>query len=757
MTKKKERTLFPLVLLRKQEKYAGESASQPRVLNEWEFLMRISAVICLMAALLLGPAASAAEAVVQTRKLPAQEWSNKTVKLGEGVVFKLNDYIRASSIRSRPDTKQLFDPGFRNNFLTKDAEYTEDVEEAEDRVVVTRTLVLHMKDPCAPGIENGGFSFCFKPKAGKPINQETKKYLDGVREKINQGLRKLPSDPEAVKVRHYLNMSDAQLLDQLLNKADNAKTKKIIHRSVVPYIAYEFRKAPDVDLFDLRAPLPRTNQFMFKPTHGQSVSANIPDVSNAARFPARPSLASFSPDRGKHEDTITISGTNLDSVMSVELFDDKGEFPLTVVSRSSDKIAAVVEGWAGPKKVRLRWAGGTVESSQTFGIYFEGMKAAPPARGHGPNGEYSFEDTKTTTATAKYLTGFTFSKNYGDDYYVHIADETWLTDKYYAKFSWDLGVGFGLRWPFEVTATSTINRVYGPRNTANPTTYPYPARSPEQLCSGLSEEGGISIEGEGANRNAHLCAQAAEVKVRTTEHGKAYFDEEFYRSTGLPNDKLFKGRELVFEMGLRCRFYASIPGPNISTSCPRSWYFEPLVEYSQFTPQLGSTPKDFVKVEIPGRTIGLALDLGLGYVAFNPGVALQGHSGKFTLDIRGHRSTPSSTSVKLVGFNKDEKIDVVEKTAENGRGGNWGIDLLNPSYSVTAALAPTMSVEVGIDLGVYEWIERFGPVTFDNLAVDIGTGKFERHEGTKGTYEMRNIGTRPTIPPKPKTTKSASR
>src|SRR3989337_1150764 len=38
-----------------------------------------------------------AEAGVAPRKLNPQQWSNKTVKLGEGVFFKLNDYIAATS------------------------------------------------------------------------------------------------------------------------------------------------------------------------------------------------------------------------------------------------------------------------------------------------------------------------------------------------------------------------------------------------------------------------------------------------------------------------------------------------------------------------------------------------------------------------------------------------------------------------------------------------------------------------------------
>lgn len=700
-----------------------------------------------------------------------QQLPNKKVKLGEGVYFELGDYIAATSFRNHPTTKHFFDTGFRTNFLTKDAQYTEEVVETEDRVVVTRTLVLNMKDPCAPGSETGGFSLCFKPKSNLPVYQKannysdrvradqsrmlsdlkgsfdvkTHNYLIGVRAKIEKQLKANPNDPEAFKVKNYISMSDSQLLDQLLNKADSARTKKIIHTSVVPYIAYEFRKVPSVDVFDLSRPLPRTNQFLFKSTNSQSVTANLPDILNAARFPARPSMTSFSPERGKNKETITIRGTNLDSVTSVMFVDGQDEIPLAVESRGTDQIVAEVYGWAGSKKVRLGWAGGTIESSQDFLLYFDPLTGLPPARGNGPNGQYVFENA--TTINAKYLTGFTFSKTFGDHYHVQFADETAFTDSYFANFSWGLSAGFGLRWPFEVTATSAITKVYGQGNPGSPLAYP--ATQPSQLCSG------IDIEGEAANRNAHLCAQAAEVKVRAKGPGEisdSHFNAAFYRATGLPEDKIFDGKEFVFELGMTCRFYASIPGPNIGAFyCPSDMTFEPFKENSQFSPQLGSTRKDFINFEIEGRPLGLALELGIGYVGFNPGVALGGRDGAFTLDVNGYRSRPDQDTIAFNAFDTDKKINVTEETAtvRGINGGNWGVDFSNPAYKVTATLTPTMSVVVGVGIGPFGWDHRFGPFSVDALSVDIGTGQFERHEGTKGSYEMRTIGIRPIKPPEP--------
>lgn len=719
------------------------------------------------------PGPVAAPAVVAPANFNPRQIQYRTVKLGEGVFFKLNDYVAATSFRNHPTTRHFFGANFRQSFLTADAQYTEEVQETEDRVVVTRTLVLNMKDPCAPGIEAAGYSLCFRPKSELATGQraasypdrvqldqrqtlrdlkgtydvKTKEYLAGVRAKIAQRLKSQPQDLAAAKVKGYLDMNDDELLDQLLNQASNAKTKKIIHTSVVPFVAYEFGKLPEMDVFDLRRPLPSVNRFLFKPTNRVALGANVPDVSNAPRFPARPVIAALAPERGRNGETITITGTHLDGVTSVKFVDGPSELPLKILSRSADRIVAEIYGWGGEKKIRLGWAAGSVDSSQGFVIYFDPLVGRAPDLGTGEGYTYVFDNVRNLDA--KYLTGFTFSKHFGDIYYIHFADETEFTDAYFANFMWRLSAGFGLRWPFEVNATSAINMVYGPGNPGSPINYPVADSS--QLCSG------ISIEGAGANRNAHFCAQAAVVKIHAKgprEISDFHFNAEFYRATGLPEDKIFRGKEFVFELGMTCRFYASIPGPNIGPfNCPGGMKFEPFAEQSQFSPQLGPDNKEFINLELTGRNLGLALELGIGYVGFNPGVSVGGRDGKFKLDVTPHRSQVDVPSVEFASFDSDRTINVVERASipnEYGAsGGYWGVDFSNPAYRVTATLTPTMSVDIGVGIGPFGWAFNTGRFSVDELSVDIASGQFERHEGTIGRYEMREIGMRKLVAPRP--------
>lgn len=724
------------------------------------------------------PVAVAAKVPVAPANFNPRQIQYRTVKLGEGVFFKLNDYVAATSFRNHPTTRHFFGASFKNAFLTSDAQYSEEVQETEDRVVVTRTLVLNMKDPCAPGIEAAGVSLCFRPKSELAAGQragnypdrvqldqrqtlrdlkggydaKTKEYLAAVRAKIAQRLRDQPKDPAAAKVKGYLDMNDEELLDQLLNRAPNAKTKKIIHTSVVPFVAYEFGKLPEIDVFDLRRPLPSANRFLFQPTNRVAPGAGVPDVRNAPRFPARPVITALVPERGRNGETITITGTHLDGVDSVKFVDGSSELPLNVLSRSADRIVAEVHGWGGEKKIRLGWAAGSVDSSQSFVIYFDPMVGLAPDPGTGDNHEYVFDNVKNLDA--KYLTGFTFSKHFGDSYHIHFADETDFTDAYFANFLWRLSAGFGLRWPFEVQATSAISKVDGPGNPGSP--IDYPAADASQLCSS------ISIEGAGANRNAHFCAQAAVVKIHANGPRQIdrlqlgdQFNEAFYRDTGLPDDKLFAGKEFVFELGMTCRFYASIPGPNIGPfHCPAGMEFEPFAGSSQFSPQLGATNKEFINLELSGRSLGLALELGIGYVGFNPGVSVGGRDGKFKLDVIPHRSQVDVPSVEFASFDADRTIHVVERASipnEYGAsGGYWGVDFSNPAYRVTATLTPTMSVDIGVGIGPFGWVFNTGRFSVDELSVDIASGQFERHEGTIGRYEMREIGVRKYVAPRPR-------
>jgi hypothetical protein len=562
---------------------------------------------------------------------PVDNWENRiktdTVKIADGIQFRLKDYVRDTSFKNRASLKPVFDANFEKRLLKRPVQYTEDVQEMGDRLIVKRTMLLDAKNPCDREIEKAGISICFKP-TGKAIKPETKKYLDQVRLKIKQRISDNPNDSESIRVKPYLKMSDAKLLDQLLNKEQT--TKIITHHSVIPFIAYEFRKVPEMDVFDLKTPLSRNHQ--------------LTSVKHAAVV----SQAT------QHTDTAT----------------------------------------------------GTTAGGATSGA------PAP--------GPYTFPNT--SEITAKVLTGWTIGKTFGDYFEVEFADSTWLTDRYYAGFRYNISAGFGLRWPFEIKATSTIDKVYGKTNDR---ILSYPAN---EICSGS-----FSTSGENAKTNAYYCAQRATVKVQAKAVNG---DSAFYRATGLPSDKVFDGKEFVFEIGATCKFTASIPGPNINISCPSS--LKGFDFGRDFTPQLGSTPLTLFNYTIPGRPLGLALEMYIGYAALNPGVSLTAHSGSLTADVKGYQATPSKNSVTF--STTAASFTVAEKNAR----GNWGIQLSDPEYGVNAALVPSLQIQVGIDLGVYAWNKKFGPYNIDALGIELGRATFPTHQDTNDTFDMKKIGTRPS-------------
>jgi hypothetical protein len=167
------------------------------------------------------------------------------VALADGVNFNAQDFINLTSLRNHAKLKNFFTPDFQQKFLKAPVRYTEDVREDNDRLVITRSLEIPTKDPCAPGMEISGMSLCFKPR-NEPISKESKEHLDKIRLKINNKLRANPGDPGANTYKSYLRMSDHQLLDQILNK--QSTTKKITLQSIVPYTAYQFRMIPHMDI-----------------------------------------------------------------------------------------------------------------------------------------------------------------------------------------------------------------------------------------------------------------------------------------------------------------------------------------------------------------------------------------------------------------------------------------------------------------------------------------------------------------------------
>ena len=579
---------------------------------------------------------------------PVKDWQRTikgdTIQIADGIQFRIRDYIKETSFKKNPSVKAAFSPGFKQKFLKRPIQYTEDVQDMGDRLVIKRTILLDTKNPCDPRLKRAGLSLCFQP-TGKRIKPETARYLQTFRNKVKKELSARPNSPASRKFGPYLKMSDRQLLDQLLNK--DSRVKIIRHESIIPYAAYKFRQTPNFNIFDLKRPVPRASRL---------TSIEQGAVPTLAKNSARPT--SVSAERAGRADM---------------------KRPHNLPTRT-----------------------GSVPHLKPVDL--------------APQGPYTFN--RTQEAKAKFLTGWTLGRRFGDRYEVEFAGSTFFTDRYYARFEYEVTAGFGIRWPFEVTMRSEIKSVYGRNNQSRS----YPATD---ICND-------SIPMKQAAGYAYLCAKGAAVTVQAKALDGS---EQFYREVGVPRGQEFDGKEFVFEIGATCEFYASVPGPNIKMSCPDS--IRGFDFGKHFSSQLGSRPVTLFNYTIAGRPLGLALDGGFGYGAMNPGVSLRATNGRLDFDVTGIQAKPFK---KTISINDRPKEFVIQ---EQNAHGNWGVRLSNPRYSVEALLTPTMQVEIGIDLGVYSWTDKFGPYNIDALELSLGTATFDQHTGTNTSIEIKNIGTRP--------------
>lgn len=511
-----------------------------------------------------------------------------TVKLADGVTFPAADYISKTSFRNHALMKNVFDPTFQARYMATPPKYSEDVQESDDRLVVTRTLIVNPKDSCDPGLGNAGLSVCFKPttvpgqinwaKMSREVDPETLLRLAEVRQKIKMRLEAKPADPEANRAKPYLNMSNEQLIDQLLNR--ESRVKKITMQSVVPYKTYEFNKVPPMNLLNHSLLLPTVNQFKFRP------------------------------------------------------FQAALRQPVETTAPSPETQAGI-----------------TVHNEM------------------------------------KFLSGFTYGALYGNHYEVEFAGETWFTDRYYASFEYQIGAGFGLRWPFIVTGDASVN----------------------------DKSATVAVRASGINAN-----------------------NDFYNTVGLPDDKVFNGKEFVFQIGATCELYASIPGPNIRLSCPPEMGID---LGSNYTPPLGSNSNSTLyERSVSGRLFGLSLESPVGYAALNPGINVTGSNGFLTLDVKGLSADADKQSLRISG--NSGSIALTAKPSDfppppGTKYPKFGYSLSNSRYELDVSVVPTLATELGVGLGPFSWSTVFGPFQISPLKYDFEQFNFEQHDGT--IREYRNL------------------
>lgn len=313
--------------------------------------------------------------------------------------------------------------------------------------------------------------------------------------------------------------------------------------------------------------------------------------------------------------------------------------------------------------------------------------------------------TAHTFATKYFLTGFTYGREFDDAWEYTIADSTWLTDRYYIRFAYHLGLGFGVRAPFSVDVKST---------------------------------------GSGNARDVELKVAPVDVD----QNGNPA-----YPAVGLPENKTFGGKEFVLEFKASCNLYVSIPGPNFDKSCPSI----DKDKSRDIDPVIGSESSKIADWWLTGSETGLKLDYAIASASLDLGVGADVTNGKV-----GMRFAPLASS-SLTGlsagshfFTSRSPVSFGVSRSAGAAGAGFRVD--QPRYGFDLRFTPKLRGVIEVDVAIYEHSWTLGPWSLDFLALSTSF-MLSRHDGTVDKHDFGvfvddglvldpNAGTTPTPPPK---------
>ena len=344
--------------------------------------------------------------------------------------------------------------------------------------------------------------------------------------------------------------------------------------------------------------------------------------------------------------------------------------------------------------------------------------ALPPAAGPkvGPKGglgETILNPAEKTFPREYFLTGFTYGREIEDSWEYTFADSTWLTDRYFVRIDYHLGLGFGLRAPFAVD---------------------------------------VKAKATGADtRRVELAV--APINVDTT-------GAPAYQAVGLPANKTFDGKEFVLEFKASCGLYISIPGPNIDKKCPTL-----NLSYSRdVNPVLGTESSSIGDWWLDGNVTGLALNLAAASVSLDVGIGADVTNG--VIGMRASALPNSGFSGWSAGTlaltNRNPLVFTATRTPGNTAA---GFRLDQPTYGFDIRVMPKLRAKLHVDVAVYDKTWILGPWALGFLSISKSF-QLGRHDGTvaQHDYPLFNFSNndqatldptpaQPTPPPKQPPTK----
>lgn len=308
-----------------------------------------------------------------------------------------------------------------------------------------------------------------------------------------------------------------------------------------------------------------------------------------------------------------------------------------------------------------------------------------------------------------FLAGFTFGHAFSDTFEFTLAEESWATDRYFVRFSYELSAGFGFRVPvgIDVVAKSAVRIL------------------DDNVRTVAEREARLKRKKPG--RNVTLTARAVDVDR---------YGHPSYGPARLPANQTFGGDEFVLGISAGCSFHASIPGPDISYSCP-------LIgddASANFKPPLGPRQVQLDDFWISGKTLGLGYGISQSNGAWlDIGVLATMRKGRV-----GFRITPKNNTtfgnLRSGSVWRDSRKPMrfvvrhrnVERSSFTDK---IGFTISEPRYAFKAQLTPQARLNLNLDIGIYALSETIGPFALDFLSIEEDF-VFGRHEGTVNSYDF---------------------
>ncbi len=281
-----------------------------------------------------------------------------------------------------------------------------------------------------------------------------------------------------------------------------------------------------------------------------------------------------------------------------------------------------------------------------------------------------------------FLTGFTYGREIEDSWEYTFADSTWLTDRYFVRVDYHLGLGFGLRAPFAVDVKAS--------------------------SSG---------------------ADSRRVELSVTPIDVDTSGSPAYQAVNLPADKTFDGKEFVLELKASCGLYVSVPGPNIDKQCPSI-----DLGYSRdVNPVLGGESSSIGDWWLDGAVTGLAVKVAVASVSLDVGLGADVTKG--VIGVRASALPGSGfagwSAGALAFTSRDPLVFTVTRTPGAS---NPGFRLDQPTYGFDLRVTPKLRAKVEVDVSVYEKTWILGPWALGFLSVSRSF-QLGHHAGTVGLHD----------------------